>query len=111
MGDEIKIDKWDGSALKNTLDDHCRAVLIEQQNYQESHKLIDIRLFICFSAVSCALFALCYDYLYPFPNSKLVLIVCVLSYFALIGILTLYTTMIGKCLISIEAIVLALFIK
>lgn len=96
MSEEIKIDKWDGSTLKNTLDDQCRVVLIEQQNYQESHKLIDIRLFICFSAVSCALFALFYDYLYPFPISKSVLIVCVLSYFILIGVLTLYTSLIGK---------------
>merc|ERR1711953_586722 len=60
--------------------------------YVEDHKLMDGRLWICFIAVAVAMFALAWDFFYPFPASKPILIFCVLSYFALMGILTLYTT-------------------
>ncbi|XP_053210999.1 signal peptidase complex subunit 2-like [Panonychus citri] len=92
----IKIDKWDGSALKNTLDDCCRGVLIEKYGYTECHKLMDIRLTICTAAVACAAFALVYDYLYAFPASKMVLISCSSTYFLLMGVLTLYTNLVEK---------------
>ncbi|XP_074604734.1 signal peptidase complex subunit Spase25 [Brevipalpus obovatus] len=92
----IKIDKWDGSALKNTLDDSCKATIIEKYGYSESHWLMDIRLAICTGAVGCALFALLYDYLYAFPASISVLTICSVSYFILTGILTLYTTLFEK---------------
>ncbi|XP_015782185.1 probable signal peptidase complex subunit 2 [Tetranychus urticae] len=92
----IKIDKWDCSALKNTLDDCCRNILIDKYKYAECHKLMDIRLAICTAAVACAAFALVYDYLYAFPASKLVLITCSSTYFILMGVLTLYTNMVEK---------------
>lgn len=91
----VQIDKWDGCALKNTLDDHVMKVFIDQLGYVQSNRLVDMRLAICFAAVGAALYALVWDYLHPFPESKAVLAVCVLSYFLLMGVLTLYSNFVG----------------
>ena len=88
----VKINKWDGAAAKNAVDDAIREVLTGELKCKESFALIDGRLFLCALAVGVALYALLWDYLYPFPQSRLVLIICVSSYFVLMGILTLYTT-------------------
>ncbi|XP_044736002.1 probable signal peptidase complex subunit 2 [Chrysoperla carnea] len=89
---EVKINKWDGSAVKNALDDAVKDVLTEKFNYQESFALMDGRLALCSVAVGVAMFALLWDYLNPFPKSRHVLIICVISYFVLMGLLSLYTT-------------------
>ncbi|KAF0299569.1 putative signal peptidase complex subunit 2 [Amphibalanus amphitrite] len=94
--DTIKVDKWDGSAVKNALDDAVKETLLTKYKYSESHWLMDWRLAICTLAVGLSGLAIVWDFLHPFPASRPVLIFCVCSYFVLMGVLTLYTTYVEK---------------
>jgi len=88
----VKVYKWDGVAVKNALDDVITEVMTKTLPYTENHSLRDGRLAICVLAVFIAGFALVWDFFFPFPQSKPVLIGCVGGYFFLMGVLTLYTT-------------------
>ncbi|XP_076031381.1 signal peptidase complex subunit Spase25 [Oratosquilla oratoria] len=91
-----KVNKWDGIAVKNALDDAVKDVLISRYGYTESHKLMDGRILISSIAVGFSLFALFWDWYFPFPQSRSVLLICVTSYFTMMGILTLYTAYVEK---------------
>merc|ERR1712071_5749 len=88
----VKVYKWDGTAVKNALGDAVKGVMTGKLPYTENFGLMDGRLVICAIAVGFAMFALLWDFLYPFPLSRPILITCVASYFLLMGVLTLYTT-------------------
>ncbi len=64
----VQVFKWDGVAVKNALDDAVREVMTVRLPYLENHGLMDGRLAICAVAVATAMFALLWDFLYPFPK-------------------------------------------
>eukprot|EP00118_Oscarella_pearsei_P011884 m.83384 g.83384 ORF g.83384 m.83384 type:complete len:197 (+) comp36342_c0_seq5:34-624(+) len=85
----VKVDKWDGTKVKNALDDAAKKFL-GNTGCVETHRVTDARLFICTVACSLSLLALIYDYLFPFPKSKPILTFCSVGYFILMGVLTLF---------------------
>jgi len=92
----VKVNKWETNAVKNALDDACKKYFKETLNFTEDYSLMDRRLYISFIACMFSLFALIYDWLHPFPKSRSILIICLISYFILMGILTFYMQFIER---------------
>jgi len=91
------VNKWDGNAVKNALDDGIKSAMMDKfEGGVECFSMIDRRLVLSFVAVCCSLAALLYDYLHPFPESRHVLVVCVVSYFIVTSILTYYTAYVER---------------
>lgn len=65
-------------------------VMEDDFNCSEDHTLMNGRLVLSAIGVGFAGYACLWDYLHPFPESRPVLIICALSYFVLMGILTVY---------------------
>lgn len=59
-------------------------------NCEEDHSLMNGRLVISALGVGFALYAVVWDFLHPYPESRSVLMTCAISYFILMGILTMY---------------------
>jgi signal peptidase complex subunit 2 len=60
------------------LDDATRKFLVGQENFEEDHKLMNNRLIISTVAVIFSGIAILYDWLHPFPQSKMVMLGCVI---------------------------------
>jgi len=92
----VKIDKWDGSAVKNALDDGVKKILNENYGFKENFYYMNIRLILCTIAVLFAAFCCLWDFLNPFPKSRPVIIMSVIAYFILTTILSVFVMAIEK---------------
>uniref|UniRef100_A0AC35UE58 Signal peptidase complex subunit 2 n=1 Tax=Rhabditophanes sp. KR3021 TaxID=114890 RepID=A0AC35UE58_9BILA len=87
----IKVMKWDSPTVRIALSDVGRKVLMAKDNWNESQRVADIKILISLVAVIFSGYCCYYDYIHPFPESRMVITVCATSYFVFITILTAYT--------------------
>jgi len=92
----VVVEKYDKVAVKNGIDDLMKSVFLNKYNVTENFKVKDTRLSICFLACLFSLAGVVYDYLHPFPESKVVLGICSCSYFAITGILYVWEKLCEK---------------
>ena len=64
------IERWLFDLANTMIVPVCSQIFTKKLKYIEDYKLIDGRLVICAIAVGTAMFALLWDYLYPFPLSR-----------------------------------------
>nr|CAH8876482.1 unnamed protein product [Trichobilharzia regenti] len=93
---EVVINKWDVGSLKLALDDAAKELFMKKLGLVETHRLFDGRLFLCTISVLIAGFGVLFDYIYPHPRSRTVLIVCISLYFIMSAIITLYVMYVEK---------------
>jgi signal peptidase complex subunit 2 len=94
---EIKVDKWDTSAVRNAIEDATKKFFNDQDEFTEDFKLFDTKLALCTIACLFSGFALIYDYfIAPFPKSTNVLMMCSISYFVTMGVVTLFSMFVEK---------------
>ncbi|KAL5263108.1 hypothetical protein ACHWQZ_G008498 [Mnemiopsis leidyi] len=92
----VIVEKYDKVAVKNGIDDLLRKTLTTKYNVTETYKTRDTRLLICFVACLFSGFGCLYDFLHPFPESKMVLAICSLSYFTITGLLYVWEWFVEK---------------
>ncbi|CAD6188074.1 unnamed protein product [Caenorhabditis auriculariae] len=92
----VVVNKWDGPTVKNHLDDTVKKILNDKIGWKEYHSLMDGRILISFIGVAFSAFGIAYDFYHPFPQSKMVLAVCSVSYFICMGVLQLYVWYVEK---------------
>ncbi|XP_065919069.1 signal peptidase complex subunit 2-like [Dysidea avara] len=97
----VKVDRWNGAAVKHALDDAAKNVFVKQLKFVEDFYITDYKLLLCTIACCFSLFALGYDYVAPFPKSIYVLASCVVSYFIIMAYMTWYGSKIeGDCFMT-----------
>ncbi|KAL7059269.1 hypothetical protein AAHC03_013558 [Spirometra sp. Aus1] len=87
---EIKINKWDINAAKHALDDAAKEIMKSHYEVKECFRLFDGRLLLCTLAVLVALLAVVYDYVFPYPDSRYILMGCAVTYFLITSVLSWY---------------------
>jgi len=79
------VNKYDVSAIKQSLDDAIIKYVTDNLEYQEDHSLSNIKLGL--GALGCVLAVVAHFYPIPFPANKNILITCAACYFISSGIL------------------------
>jgi signal peptidase complex subunit 2 len=77
--------KFDNSALKQALDDAATKYLTEDLDYVEDHSIINWKIIL--GSIGCILALIAQFYPAPFPDNKIVLIICASGYFICSSIL------------------------
>lgn len=100
----ILVNLWEGSAVKNNLDDVVKEAALDAANdYKELFESTDFKLGSSAAACGFALFACAYGFLTPHPASSTVVGVCAGMYFAIVSVLSVHATFLDRMLL-VEAI-------